>query len=197
MASIGHWNRKDSDDSWDYCVLGGKFLPGVARVKVGCKSDLDTKKPKGAKCATITDKGDHLANVEIELVLEDDEDLTMLEAQLPNLRPRTKGVGREPLEIVHPNPNFWGITAVTVNNISAPQPDAVDGWVITISCIEWAPEPIKVKPKKNKKPTPKGETKVGPWAQMFLDDDDAGSGNPVANDAAQGNSGMPNSRSYY
>lgn len=191
MASVGHWNRPDSDDSWDVCILGGKFLPGVASVDVQIISDLDTKKPKGAKQASIADKGDKPSKVKIRLQLEDDEDLDMLEAQLVNLRPRSKGAGREPLDIVHPNPNFWGITAVTVDDVSSPQPDAVDGWIIEVSCLEWAPEPVKVDASKNKKP--KGETDVGSWGP-FLDDGVAGSGNPVANDSALANSGLPDSR---
>lgn len=192
MASVGHWNRPDSDDSWDVCILGGKFLPGVARVRVNLQSDLDTKKPKGAKQASIADKGDKPSKIEIELVLEDDEDLDMLDAQLVNLRPRSKGAGREPLEIVHPNPNFWGITAVTVDDVDAPHPDPVDGWVIKISCLEWAPEPIKIDPSKAKK-KPKGDTDVGSWGP-FLDDGVAGSGNPAANDSALNNLGLPDSR---
>lgn len=191
-ASIGHWNRPDSDDSWDFCLLGGKFLPGVARVHVKLKSDLDTKKPKGSKLASIADKGDKPAEIEIELILEDVEDLDELEAQLPNLRPRSKGVGRSPLEIVHPNPNFWGITAVTVDDVDAPHPDPVDGWVLRISCLEWAPEPVKVDASKTKT-KPKGDNDIGTWGP-FLDDGVAGSGNPVANDSALGNSGLPDSR---
>jgi len=191
MASIEHWNRPDVYASWDVVFLGGFELPGVARVEVKIESDLDTKKPKGAKQATIADKGDKPSKVTIELVLEDDGDLEKLQAQLTNLRPRSKGAGRAPLEIVHPNPNFWGITAVTVDDVTAPHPDAVEGWVLSISCLEWAPEPVKVD--SNTKKKPKGETDVGTWGP-FLDDGVAGSGNPVANDSALNNLDLPDSR---
>lgn len=195
MSSIAHWNRpgiEGADDSWDYVVLGGLFLPGVAKVRVKLQSDLDTKKPKGAKRASIADKGDKPSKISIELQLEDQEDLDMLEAQLVNLRPRSKGAGREPLEIVHPNPNFWGITAVTVDDVDADHPDATEGWRISIECLEWAPEPTAVKTAAGKQ-KPKGETDTGSWGQ-FRDDDVAGSGDPAANDAALNNLDLPDSR---
>jgi hypothetical protein len=192
MASLQHWNRPETDDAWDTVILGGMFMPGVARVSVKIDSDLDTKKPKGAKLASIHDKGDKPSRVEIELILEDDEDLDLLEAQLVNLRPRSRGAGRGPVEIQHPNPNFWGITAVTVDNVDAPHPDPVDGWRIQISCLEWAPEPIAVMKGKGKE-KPKGDTDVGTWGP-FLDDDVAGSGAPAANDSAIGNSDLHDSR---
>jgi hypothetical protein len=192
VASIQHWNRPETDDSWDVVILGGLFLPGVARVSVRIESDLDTKKPKGAKQASIADKGDKPSKVDIELILEDVEDLDMLEAQLVNLRPRSKGAGRSPLEIVHPNPNFWGITAVTVDDVDSPHPDPVDGWRLKISCLEWAPEPIAVKSGKGKE-KPKGEGDVGAWGP-FRDDGVAGSGAPAENDGALNNLDLPDSR---
>jgi hypothetical protein len=195
MASVGHWNapRNEGDDEpWDYVVLGGAFLPGTAKVRVKLNSDLDTKKPKGAKQASIADKGDKPSKIDIELTLVDQADLDMLEAQLVNLRPQSKGEGRKPLEIVHPNPNFWGITAVTVDDVDADHPDAAEGWRITLSCLEWAPEPVAVKPGGNKQ-KPKGDTDIGSWGQ-FRDDDVAGSGAPAENDAALENLGLPDSR---
>jgi hypothetical protein len=191
-VTIEHWNRAAIEPVWDVCFLGGIELPGMARVTVKINSDLDTKKPKGAKQASIADKGDKPSRIVIELTLEEDNDLKLLEAQLPNLRPRSQGAGRAPLEIVHPNPNFWGITAVTVDDIDAGHPDPVDGWKIEISCLEWAPEPVKVKGGKGKQ-KPKGDTDIGTWGP-FQDDGVAGSGNPVANDSAHGNSGLPDSR---
>lgn len=192
--TIGHWNEPSNgqnDEQWDYCQLGGSFLPGTAKVRVKLNSDLDTKKPKGAKNASIADKGDKPSKVDIELTLVDKDDLKMLEAQLVNLRPRSKGEGRKPLEIVHPNPNFWGITAVTVDDVDSDHPDAAEGWRINISCLEWAPEPVAVKGGTGKQ-KPKGDTDTGSWGQ-FRDDGVAGSGAPD-NDAALNNLGLPDSR---
>lgn len=188
---LPHWNRADTEAVWDVCFLGGLELPGMAQVDVDIESDLDTKKPKGAKQASISDKGDKPSKVKIRLKLEEDADLPKLEAQLQNLRPRSKGAGRAPLEIIHPNPNFWGITAVTVDDVHAGHPDPVNGWDIEVECLEWAPEPIKVDSSSKKKP--KGETDHGAWGP-FLDDGVAGSGNPVANDSALNNLNLPDSR---
>lgn len=55
MTTIDHWNDAESEPlAWDLCRLGGEALPGVARVSVRIASDLDIKKPDGARSVRTT-----------------------------------------------------------------------------------------------------------------------------------------------
>lgn len=187
--ALAHWNDADSPaHGWDFVWLGGELLPGVAQVSVKLGSDLDVKKPPGGTGATIRDQGDPPAEVTIVLNVANQAELDQLESMRPKLRPKSKTGARDPLEIQHPNPNFWGITAVTVKEIDSPSPNAVQGWDLTITCLEWFPAP-KPTPKNKKKP----KDDATAW-QPFVDDDVAGSGVPSRDGSAVNNLGLPSRR---
>ncbi|MBA2724289.1 MAG: hypothetical protein H0U56_15655 [Methylibium sp.] len=166
------------------------------RISVSLDSDLDVKKPDGARGATINDKGDPPAGVTIELNVDALEELVQLEQLRPYLRPKAKGATRDPLAIVHPNPNFWGINAVTVQRIQSPQPSAIEGWDLTIECIEWFPAAKPTNKNSSKNKTPKDDSSA--WAGFA--DGIAGAQDylrrlsPANTGAATANSGLPNRR---
>lgn len=190
--TLVHWNDAESPaGAWDFVWLGGMLLAGIAKVSVKLSSDLDVKKPQGGTGATIADKGDPPAEIVIELNLANQNELNQLETMRSKLRPKSKSGARDPLEIVHPNPNFWGITAVTVKDIDSPSPDAVGGWNITITCVEWFPAP-----KKTPKPSKKPKDESSAWAP-YADDGVAGSGYippPSKDGSAVNNLGLPHRR---
>lgn len=132
---------------WDYVVLGGQVVPGVAVVDVTMGTGLDIQKPKGGKRATIFDDGDPPAEVSIKLLLQSDEMEGFRDFIMPMLREPGKNGGRQPLEITHPNCELWGIDTIAVGNISSPSPESGGLMTITISATEWvaAPEPVKAK----------------------------------------------------
>lgn len=130
-------------DEWDTCTLGASKIPGEVQVIVTLPDGLDVKKPKGGKKATIQDNGDPPAELTIIVTLGP-EDLQAFKSLVPTLRKRTKTGARDPLKIVHPNPNFWGITTVTIGKIRSPMPETGGFWVVEISAYEWAPGPAKV-----------------------------------------------------
>jgi hypothetical protein len=130
---------------WDYVVLGGQVVPGVAIVDVSMGTGLDIQKPKGGKRATIVDDGDPPAEVEIKLLLQSDDMEAFRDFIMPILREPGKNGGRQPLEISHPNCELWGIDTIAVGNISSPSPQSGGLMTITINATEWvaAPEPVK------------------------------------------------------
>lgn len=185
--TINHWNDAETggDDSWNLVRLGPKYL-FIAKVNVKLPSGLDVQKPKGAKGATIKDEGDPPAEITIELQLNSRPSLQAFEAAKPMLRQKAKNGAREPLEIEHPNPNYWGITAIVIKDIDSPQPDAVTGWKVTIQALEWKPAPNAVKPAA-KKPKAIGDDAAA-WAPYV--DKTAVTDSPAKTGAAAKNFGV-------
>lgn len=140
----------DSDLSWDILILGGEVWPGVCTVATTVKRALDKQKIKGSDGANLVDQGYEPAPVKITLRLWLREQWTELERLLPTIHPRTKGGVRQPLQIVHPEPNLKGVHQVYVEEIS---PITVEKGLgtLTLSCVEWFPEPKPAKQKKKPK----------------------------------------------
>lgn len=155
MASFEEWSKNiqtlnpsqptPSDTSWDKVFLGGDIVPGVAKVSVRKKSGLDIQKPKGGKRASIVDNGDPLAKVTIRLEMFADEYKEFRDFILPIIAPKNKSGGREPLEIGHPHAQMYGINTVAIEDIDAPAPESGSTVKVTITAVEWAPAPAKVK----------------------------------------------------
>lgn len=128
---------------WDVLLLGGKAMPGVARVEVDIGSGLDVQKSKGSKKARVKDTGTPPAEVDIELILLP-ADMAAFEAVLPLISPRAATASKAPLSIGHPNAKLWGINMVKIGKISSPMPVA-GKFVIKIRALEHIDEPKRVK----------------------------------------------------
>lgn len=166
MPTPNWWRTED----WDALYLGGKRMPGIARVNVSLPSGLDVQKPKGGKKATIKDEGAPPAELDIELELTP-EQVTEFEAHIPLLRPRSKAGARDPLEIGHPNARLWGINVVTIGEIGAPHPKTGHTYSVSFRAHEWAPAPTKTKKPAEK---PKGD-EAGDWdVQRLIDENRPG-----------------------
>jgi hypothetical protein len=142
----------DTDRDWDTAILGGIILPGIVSVeslKVGI--DVDTKKPKGSDQATSTDNGLEPAKFRIVVWLVTHEHWFELQAGLDSWNPRRPGRQRQPVELLHPLPNTFGIRNVRVLSVEASQPSAKSGMRVVIEVAEWFAAPKatvnkKVKP---------------------------------------------------
>lgn len=131
---------------WDYVVLGGETLPGVARVTVTAGSGIDVQKVKGGKGAVITDQGDPPAKVKIEVMLQGGDYEEFRDFIVPLLRPRDATTGRPPLEIEHPNCELWGISRIMIGDITSNQPQPGGQMTITLDAVEWDDRFKAVKP---------------------------------------------------
>lgn len=129
--------------SHDVVKLGGRSLPGVARVTVTMPDCIDRQKPRGRKKCKTRDDGDKPAEIEIELELTPGQHVA-LKPFVPMLRPRGKSEPRNPLAIVHPKCAFWGIDVVTIGQIQDPAPIGGGSVVVMIRAFEWTPEATEV-----------------------------------------------------
>lgn len=193
MAEIPHWNDQDeqavreTQGSWDVCYLGGSDLPGIARVDVEYPCGIDRQKPRGKRAAKLRDVGDEPMRIKIRLQITTRNELVALGDTITLLNPRAKGSSRNPLEIIHPNANAWGITVVVLGNIKSSQPTAKDGWIIEIEAFEWNAE-LQAAQTQSTKPKGTGDD-ASAWAP-FVDDDVAGPGVPSNSDAATKHLGL-------
>lgn len=162
---VPDWSRVED---WDVLRLGGQVMPGVAQVTVDLGSGLDVKKPKGARRATIRDEGAPPATLRVEIELLHGE-MAAFESVKKLLRPRSVDGAREPLEISHPQAQLWGINVVTVGEVSAPMPSRGGTYLVSFTCVEWAPAPTRVK-KAKKSPTTSGSGGNGKSAAELADE---------------------------
>ena len=135
------WTRTGE---WDVLTLGGKVMPGIARVEVEIGSGLDVQKSKGAKKARVKDTGAPPAQLSIELVLLP-ANMDDFEAVLPVISPRSPTASKDGLSITHPNAKLWGVNTVKIGNISSPMPTPGGMLVIKIKAIEHIEAPKAVK----------------------------------------------------
>lgn len=130
---------------WDLLILGGEPVPGVARVEVTPGSGVDVQKPRGSKRAYVEDEGDPPDELSIEITLTPAEAKLFRDKIVPLIKPRNKSGGREPLEISHPQAEFWGIGVIMVGPIRAPQPAPGGFMKISMRAWEWVDKPAEVK----------------------------------------------------
>lgn len=154
---------------WDYVVLGGEVVPGVAQVEVSASTGLDIQKAKGGKGAVVKDNGDPPASVKITFLLQGGDIEEFRDFVVPLLRPRDATGGRPPLEIQHPNCELWGISRVMVGNIRSSQPKPGGQMTITAHCTEWDDRFKAVKPKTKVKTSDAGMTVQNTAGQNIFD----------------------------
>lgn len=135
------WTRTGE---WDVLTLGGKAMPGVARVEVDIGSGLDVQKSRGSRRACVKDTGTPPAEVSIELVLLP-ENMAAFEAVLPTINPRSATASKVGLSIGHPNAKLWGISMVKIGRISSPMPSNGGMFVVKIRAIEHIEAPKAIK----------------------------------------------------
>lgn len=152
MARAPAWGGDTPDqEAWDVCSLGGVLLPGIASVTVsGRGRNIDEQASKGTDGVELKDNGLTVAKISIRLVLTETDWPDWLNV-LPKIDPQRPGAMRQPLQIVHPEPNHVGIELVYVREISGEPPDLVNGKVITIDCGQWFPQKKATKTSKQPK----------------------------------------------
>ena len=147
MATQLFWDEPVGADYWDLCILGGEVLPGIAIVETDVQRKIDIKPIKGQDGGSLTDEGYKNAPVTITLQIWKEWQWNEWQRIQQNFHPRTKGGARDPLEIVHPEPNSKGVSQVYVQQLPPIRISKGVG-TITLKCIEWFAKP---KPKKTGK----------------------------------------------
>lgn len=140
MSEIPFWVSKDYGNSlWDNLFLGGVDWPGVWKVEVSKKRDVDKVKQKGKDGSTLTDQGYPGATLTATGILWLEDQLTDFATILPNFDPKRPGVTRTPLDIYTPITALFGIDSVYIEEISASHPTTAGKLTITIKLAEWFP----------------------------------------------------------
>jgi hypothetical protein len=135
--------------SWNQVALGDVYLPGLCSIEgLDVGIDVDHKKKKGSDQPKSDDQGIRPSRFAIKVWLTAKDWPLWLDV-LPTFHPRRPGRARQPVEIVHPDPNSLGIKFVRVVSIKPGQSTAKGGKVIQIECIEWFDTPADTK-KNNK-----------------------------------------------
>ena len=131
-------------DEWDSVKLGGEWLPGVWDVKVTTKRDVQLKKSKDKSGETMEDQGNVSADVVLTGQLWTAAQWREWLRIMPAIQPRRPDAAKEALELVHPEANSKGVTAIVVREIP---PYGKDKGILTITlnAVEWQPAPKPVK----------------------------------------------------
>jgi len=144
-----------SSDQWHTLKIDGVALPGMAKVEIKIKDNRDKQKSPGANKTRTRNKGSDGASLKITIELADDEDIKKFESvAVPILRKRSNKAAPDPHRITHPLASMWGISVVTIGEISVPAPSSKDGMKVSFDLDEWSPEP---KAAKQPKEAPKSE----------------------------------------
>lgn len=129
---------------WDALYLGGKRMPGIARVEVHRPTGLEIRKSRGKKKARLVDPGMPPAELNIEIEVEPEEMEALSEA-MNLLLPRGKNASQKELQIGHPAAAFFGIAMVKIGDMGSPHPAPGGSFFLSFTAIEHCPEPPKVK----------------------------------------------------
>ncbi len=138
------WTRTEI---WDQVFLAGVRVPGIARVDINRRCELNKKKAKGHKRARVSGEGVDVADVTISLTFVDETEIDAFEATRARLMPRSKTADVQPVAFAHPLGAWFEVSAVVVKAIAAATPTAGGAFQVQINAVEWVPEAPKVKKK--------------------------------------------------
>jgi hypothetical protein len=188
---IRSWSSADEErGTWDTLVLGGKRIPGMARVKLKLPTGIKKRKATGKRGAGLNDVGSDPRELDIEIVINDTAEDRLLADDLRDfIIGKASGDPMDPLEILHESANYFGVTAVVLGDCDIEHPDPVEGWVWNLQAFEWLPDAALSKNVKDQKKKPKDDASA--WIP-FRDDGVAGSGAPPSGGSVHDN--MPDPR---
>jgi len=153
------------DKAWNTVWLGGVSLPGNCTVDCEKKRSIEKKKTKGTDGTTVTDQGDELVEVKIRVEVHKPDQWREWQAVLGQIWPKKAGGDRQPLEIIHPLPNFLGIKDVYIERLK-PNPPENQVMIIEIDCTEYAPNPKPVEKAAGRNDPPVKENMFIPGTQI-------------------------------
>lgn len=159
-GGINDQNRFDAGiefptNPWDVCILDGKILPGIARVKAKPERKVDRKNKAGTDGSNPTVHGYNPGPVEIELIFWLPSQLFELVEQFKTLWPPLAKGKQKPVKIYHPALELVRISQVLIMGITTPEDGPVVGSKkIMIHALEFNPSIPKSVTNTPKAPTP-------------------------------------------
>jgi hypothetical protein len=134
--TIGGWK----DGSWDRCMLGTEYLPGIVSVEVTPAWDVQAVASPGKDAPALKDQGNKGAAVKITVEIREDQ-LADFVRCLTAISPKRPGGIKDPVPIVSPQTAIAGVTHVTSVTYTIGKPNRKTGTLtVPITCHEWFPE---------------------------------------------------------
>jgi len=155
MALVPRWETPGSIDSeWDNLYLGRFTMPGAVKVSVNWSKELDVKARRGRDGARVRDRGllPHRVSISIRFTADESEELSDI---MRYLLPK-RGDARGPITISHPATDWYNVNEIELKDVDGPHVGDDGIGEVSISALEWIPEPKKRKPQ----PDP---AQVGPY----------------------------------
>jgi hypothetical protein len=142
MTKVPFWGTAPGDPDegiWDICAIGGQIMPGKTRVtKPKAAREVDTKRSPSTEGATTTDKGAEPVTFDVELELWLPEHWESWQDVRPVIDPMRPNAVSQPLEILHPVPNYLNISEIIVLSIEDDPPEtSAETYKITIHCQKY------------------------------------------------------------
>lgn len=137
VRSWGQDPDQEQRGTWDTVRLGGVEMPGIAKVRLKYPSGIHKRKARGKKGAGLKDEGNEPRELHIELTLSTPADGSFADAARDLIMGQALTDARDPLDIQHELPNYFGITTVVIGNVDIDEPDPVNGWKWSIQAFEW------------------------------------------------------------
>jgi hypothetical protein len=130
--------------SWDQVSIGGAILPGIWELSGSVQRNIDIKGQRRKDGAIIKDMGYEPGKLSLHGRIIEENDWELLKASLAAIHPRKKGLGRNPLPLIHPAANALGLDKVYVVSIDVPRLVS-QVLEVSIELIEWFPGPKEIK----------------------------------------------------
>ena len=137
-------------EAFDTIVIGGEYMPGLAKVGKPKRSfKWDKKEGPGTQGDSLTYRGSRLVDFVIDLTFWESEQIDEWDAKQPGLEPDPRSV--RALDVVHPVLERLKVRAIVVAEIGGLEDRGAGEWGVQIGINEY-----KAPPKVNASGSPNG-----------------------------------------
>lgn len=112
---VPFWDKNPT--AWNQIVLGGRVIPGLAKVEGSFGRKLEAKFPPKSSGVILRDQGTEPAKIKITLRIWLESQLKEMPRILNQLNPR-KGSTPTALDVVYPSLQLAGITSMYIEDIT-------------------------------------------------------------------------------
>lgn len=127
-------------------------VTNAAEIEIALENSFDVQEKKGASKSRPKFDGCKPADVQVQWIVMPDEEDAFWTSVVPLIRPRSPRTAAQQLQIDSPPLLRAGITKVILLKSKIGRPTARDGRPVSMSLLEWTPNPIDPNLKDQQKP---------------------------------------------